>query len=161
MVGESLPEGLAEGAASGRPAARISASASGWSGMRMPTVSRPAVTRSLRPASARLGSTRVSGPGQKRAELFGQRRELDQRFGHREIGDVDDQRIEARAALGLVDLEHGVGIGGVGAEAVDGLGREGDELAGAQDARRNRCKLSVDGAAVGHGALFDKRRGVD
>ena len=46
---------------------------------------------------------------------------------------MDDQRVEARPALGLVDLQHRVGIGGVGAEPVDRLGGEGDELAAAQD----------------------------
>ncbi len=59
-----LPDGLADGAASGTPAARISSSASGWSGTRMPTVSSPAVTISLSSASGRRGSTSVSGPGQ-------------------------------------------------------------------------------------------------
>ncbi len=39
----------------------------GLAGMRTATVSRPAVTRSDRPQSARVGRTKVSGPGQKAA----------------------------------------------------------------------------------------------
>ncbi len=135
VVGDSRPERLAEGAASGRPAARISSSASGWSGMRMPTVSSPAVTISLRPAPGLRRSTSVSGPGQNCGEPPGEGAELDQFLGHFEVGHVDDQRVEARPALGLVDLEHGVGIGGVGAEPVDRLGGEGDDPACPQETR--------------------------
>ena len=42
------------------------------------------------------------------------------------VRDVDDQRVEARATLGGVDPHHGFGIGRVGREPVDGLGRDRD-----------------------------------
>jgi hypothetical protein len=43
--------------------------------------------------------------------------------------------LKLRAALGGEDLRHGGIIAGVGAEAIDGLGREGDEAALAQHGR--------------------------
>ena len=64
-VGEIRPNRLAEGAATGMPAARIRASATGWSGTRRPTVGSPAVT--IPGMWSRLRRTSVSGPGQKRA----------------------------------------------------------------------------------------------
>ena len=42
---------------------------------------------------------------------------------------MDDQRIEARPSLGREDLGDGPVLRRVGAEPVDGLGREGDKLA--------------------------------
>ena len=42
---------------------------------------------------------------------------------------MHDQRIEARPALGLIDPRHGAIRCRVGAKAIDGLGRKGDELA--------------------------------
>ncbi len=42
---------------------------------------------------------------------------------------MDDQRIEVRPALGRKDLGDGPVLRRVGAEPIDGLGREGDELA--------------------------------
>ncbi len=53
---------------------------------------------------------------------------------------MHDQWIEARPALGLVDLQHGIGVGGVGAQPVDRLGGEGDELSGPQQ-RRERGQV--------------------
>ena len=46
----------------GTPAAWINSSASGWAGIRRPTVGNPAVTMSG--TSGHLGTTSVSGPGQ-------------------------------------------------------------------------------------------------
>ena len=62
--------------------------------------------------------------------------ELADRLGRGEVGHVDDQRVEARPALGGVDARDGFGIGGVGGEAVDGLGRHRDRLAGQHQPRR-------------------------
>ena len=42
-------------------------------------------------------------------------------------GDMGDQRIEGRAALGGIDRRHGGGVGGVRRQAVDGLGRQDDQ----------------------------------
>ena len=107
------------------------------------------------PALGALRQDQRQRAGPERGERSGQRRELGDGFGHREIGAVDDQRIEARAALGLVDLEDGVGIGGVGAEAVDGLGGERDDAAGTQDCGevRDFARLCAD---VLHGACLTR-----
>lgn len=51
-------------------------------------------------------------------------------------GQMDDKRVVGRAALGGEDLGHGGRIGGVGAEAVDGLGGESDQPALGQGSRR-------------------------
>ena len=63
-VGEIRPEALADGAASG-PTMRTSACMTACAGQRSAIVSSPAVTSDATGASARRGSTRVSGPGQK------------------------------------------------------------------------------------------------
>jgi hypothetical protein len=55
---------LAEGAAMGREAAWMRARATGWAGTRTATVSSPPVV--MRGTAPARGSTRVSGPGQKR-----------------------------------------------------------------------------------------------
>jgi hypothetical protein len=47
----------------------------------------------------------------------------------RNVGDVHDDRMIGRAALGGVEAPEGVGIGGVAAKAVHGLGGERDEAA--------------------------------
>ena len=49
---------------------------------------------------------------------------------------MDDQRVEGRPALGGEDRRDRAVVAGVGAEAVDGLGREGDERARAQQPGR-------------------------
>ena len=46
------------------------------------------------------------------------------------IGDVDDEGVGWGAAFGVVDFLDGGGVAGVGTEAVDGFGGEGDEVAG-------------------------------
>ncbi len=51
---------------------------------------------------------------------------------------MGDQRIEGGPALGLVEPGDRGRIGGVGAEAIDGLGRERDQPALGQDTRRRR-----------------------
>jgi hypothetical protein len=48
----------------------------------------------------------------------------------RAVGDVDDQRMVLRPALEREDLRDRVVAVGARAEAVDGLGRKRDELAG-------------------------------
>src|SRR5438552_945882 len=63
--GGGAPLGFALGAVTGAPSARTSASATGWPGIRMPTVPVPAVTAFGTVGRAR--STTVSGPGQWRS----------------------------------------------------------------------------------------------
>ena len=62
VVGLGRPERLPLGAAMGQPAARISARAIGWDGMRTATVFSPPVVR--RGTRADFGKISVSGPGQ-------------------------------------------------------------------------------------------------
>ena len=54
----------------------------------------------------------------------------------RQVGDVHDERVAGRALLGPVEAPDGVGVHGVGAEAVNRLGREGHQAALLQGARR-------------------------
>ncbi len=95
------------------------------------------------PLPARAGRTSVSGPGQKRAAsasavAFSSTSAL----GRDKVGDVDDQRIEPRPALGGEDGGDRGRVGRVGGEAIDGLGRQRDDPArlqhrhGAGDAGR-------------------------
>ena len=136
-VGLTAPLRLAEGAAIGRPAARISACATGCAGARIATVSSPAVASSAIGESLARGSTSVSGPGQKRAaSLSAVSFQRTKRLRLAGIEHVADQRIELRPALGLEDRRDRALVGGVAAQAVDRLGREGDELALAQQPRR-------------------------
>ena len=117
--------------------------ATGCAGIRIATVSSPAVARSATAQSGVLGSTSVSGPGQNAsasAVAVGVKTGDLPRRG--EIADMGDQRIEGRPALGLVEAGDRGRIGGIGAEAVDGLGRERDQPALGQATRRR-----------GHGGL--------
>ena len=69
------------------------------------------------------------------------------------IEHVADQRIEPRPSLGLEDRRDRALVGGVGAQAIDRLGREGDEVAAAQQPcrlgdrlcrrRRNRHRAAL------------------
>ncbi len=61
-------------------------------------------------------------------------------LGHGHVGHMGDQRIEARPALDLVDAGDRLRLGGVGGQAIDGFGRNGDGLAAREhvDCRRNR-----------------------
>ena len=85
-------------------------------------------------SSGRRGSTSVSGPGQKRAAsaaralVVGDRHPVERG----RLRQVDDQRVERRPRLHLEDARDRARVEGVGAEAVDGLGGEGDEAAALQ-----------------------------
>ena len=106
-------------------------------GTRTAMLSSPAVASSATGQPAALGSTSVSGPGQNAAAS--RAASASKRASARAaatIGDVGDQRIEGRPALGRVEPRHGLAVGGVGAEPVDRLGRKRDEAAGREAARR-------------------------
>ena len=78
-------------------------------------------------------ATRVSGPGQKAcASRSARSSNAPMRRAGGEVGHMGDQRIEARPALGLVDGGHGARVGRVGGQAIDGLGGQDDQPAGAQ-----------------------------
>ena len=136
-VGLTAPLRLAEGAAIGRPAARISACATGWDGARIATVSSPAVaSREIGEPSLR-GSTSVSGPGQKRAaSLSAVSFQRTKRCASSASSTWLISGLNCGPALGLEDRRDRALVGGVAAQAVDRLGREGDELAVAQQPRR-------------------------
>ena len=143
VVGETWPERFADGATTGRPKAARMSRATGCAGTRTAMVSRPAVASSATGQSARLGSTRVSGPGQNaaasRSAAAIEAREPARGLG---IGHMGDQRIERRPALGVIEARHRLAIGGVGAQPVDGLGRKRDQAAGRKHARGacGRCR---------------------
>ena len=50
----------------------------------------------------------------------------------RGVGDVYDQRVILRAALGGENFFDGFGVGRIGTKAVDGFGRKSNEASGAQ-----------------------------
>ena len=137
VVGDTWPERLADGATTGLPkAARISR-ATVWSGTRTAMVSRPAVASSATGQLAALGRTSVSGPGQnaaasrvasasKRASACAACRSATWAMSG----------LKAGRPLACVEPRDGPPVGRVGAEAVDGLGRKGDEAAGGEHARR-------------------------
>ena len=73
-----------------------------------------------------------------------------------EVRHVDDKRVEARPPFRRVDSRDRFGVGGVGGEAVDGLGRQDDEAAAGQ----GLCGHGVGRAAAGaqaRRALSDTR----
>ena len=83
------------------------------------------MARSATAQSLVFGSTSVSGPGQKAsASAIAVRVEAGNPHRPVDIGDMRDQRIERGPAFGRVEPRNRAGVGGIGAEAVDGLGRE-------------------------------------
>jgi len=68
-----------------------------------------------------------------------------------DIGDMHDQGIEQRTALGSEDRGHRLAIGGVSAQAIDGFGGEGDKPAGFEDAGGLGDACGVGGGDFGLG----------
>ena len=132
-----------------RRSARRMARATGWAGTRIATVSSPAVARS---ATAQSRGFRQHQRQRPRPERLGQPQrggvEPADLPGGGEIADMGDQRIEGRPALGLVEPRDRRGIGGVGAEAVDGLGRERDQPALAQAVTRAAATAASPAARI-------------
>jgi hypothetical protein len=109
-----------------------------------------------------FGDDEGKGAGPEAAgELFGcGGPEEGERAGHGQIGDVDDEGTGRRAALGGEDELDGGGVEGVGAEAVDGFGGEGDELAGAEegDGLRDELRVHAVTGRASRGVLPWRRR---
>ena len=63
---------------------------------------------------------------------------------------MTDQRVESRPFLGGEDGGHGIGVAGIAAQPVNGLGREGDQPAMCQNIDATRHRLAGDGKAVCH-----------
>ena len=89
-------------------------------------------------------------------KLLGLGREIGQPPRHLHVGDMDDQRVEAGPPLGAVDARDRLGIGGIGRQAIDGFGGNGDGLAGADQqgclAKRFRAIAADPG---GKGWIWD------
>ena len=85
------------------------------------------------------------------------RRPLRQRGGRR---DVDDQRVVDRPALHGIEPAHRVRVGGVGAQAVHGLGREGHQPTGSQD-RHRFAHLRRRHGASGRYGVEEPQHGVE
>ncbi len=121
---------------------RSRASATGCAGTRTASVSSPAPASSATGQVTRRGSTMVSGPGQNAAASARRRRCGD--VAERGVGVrvVADQRVEVRPALGGEHGGDGAVGGGVRPQAVDRLGREGDQLTGQQQGRGLRVARS-------------------
>ena len=144
VVGETWPERLAEGATIGLPNAASSVARDRMRPARAPRWCRGRRSQDRRPGSrAAFGSTSVSGPGQKaaasRSASHRTRASAPRRVGVRHMR---DQRVEARPALGGIKPRDRLAVGGIGAEAVDRLGRERDEAARGQDARRGFDRIA-------------------
>ena len=84
---------------------------------------------------ARHNQRQRAGP-----EAFGQLegRGVENAFGSglSKRGDMGNQRVELRAAFGGIERGNGRGLGGIRAQAIDGLGRKTDKPAGAQQGAR-------------------------
>ena len=68
---------------------------------------------------------------------------------------MHDQGIEARPSLDLENRCHGLVVGGIGAQPVDGFGRERHEFACAQQIRG-----LLDHLVAGGAARFEFYRGI-
>ena len=65
------------------------------------------------------------------------------------VGNMHDQGVEQRAPLGGENRGHGFAVGGVGAQPVNRLSREGDKAAILQDAGGLRNPGGVGGGDFG------------
>ena len=131
VVGETWPDRLAEGATTGPPNARRKSPA--------PPDAREPGSRSYRARRWRdrppsqspvFGSTSVSGPGQNAsasASAVASKRAI-RRAALRSLTWAISG-LKDGPALGLVEPRDGGGIGGVGSEPIDGLGRKRDQPA--------------------------------
>ena len=153
-VGLIRPERFADGAAIGRPTRREQVP-----GERMRRNPKAQACRAPRGRDRETvqvggaGTTRVRGPGQNASASFAAAPlNTALRLRRLRVGNVRDQRVEARAVLGGVDLGYGLRVGRVGAEAVDGLGRKRDEAACAQDRGGPGQPGTVGGQSLGRAA---------
>ena len=135
-VGLTWPERLAEGATTGRRDGLEQAARQGCAGTRNATLASPARARSQTVVGGRGRDDERQGTGPEGASER-ERRLVEAPFGasRLEARHMRDQRIEFRPALRRVERGDGARVRRVGAEPVDGLGREGDEAAAAQEGR--------------------------
>ena len=108
----------------GRALASISASATGWEGTRAATVGSPPVVTSGTRFRARQDKGQRPGPEARRGLRRSRRHARGDALERGHTRQVDDQRVAPRPLLGFEDArDRGAGQR-VGAEPVDGLGRE-------------------------------------
>ena len=108
------------------------------------------MTSGWMPLPGRCGSTSVSGPGQNAcASLFDSGSNRAMRSAIAMIGDMGDQRVEARPALGFEDARHADAVGGVAGQPVDGFRRDGDDIAALEQRQRPLHRLA-DGKYFSH-----------
>ena len=131
VVGETWPDRLADGATTGPPKARRMASADRVGGHPDRDGVEPGggeigdrAIRRFRAAPASADPARTPRPARWRWRI----KPADS-LGGGEVADMGDQRIEGGPALGLVKPGNRGRVGGVGAEAINGLGRERDQPA--------------------------------
>ena len=115
--------------------------ATGCAGTRTATLSSPAVASSRRRSPAASAAPGSGVPARRRRRGARRRHRRRRPRAPRPGRHVGDQRIERGPALGGIEPRDRLAVAGVGAEPVDGLGREGDEAAGREAARRPpRCR---------------------
>ena len=160
VVGETWPERLADGATTGLPSARMMPRATAWSGTRTAMLSSPAVASSAtgQPAVSSAPASAVPARTPRQAASPPHRTPR----GVRAAAMSDTCAISGlngRPSLGGVKARHGLAVGGVGAEAVDRLGRKRDQPARGEAARRFRDGVVVRGKDAGRelgGHLLDR-----
>ena len=90
---------------------------------------------------AALAAPASAAPARTRRRAAPRRHRSGRAAARRQIRDMGDQRIEGRPAFGGVEPRDGLAVGRVGAEPVDGLGREGDQAAGGEARAPRRRSL--------------------
>ena len=137
VVGLTRPKRFADGAAMPPPNASSNASATGWSGTRRPTVGATAGRR-VGDAVGPLAQHERERTGPERRAPARARRRVRRCAYSSSVGagrDVHDHRMVGGSALHAVQPAQRVGVRGVGAEPVHGLGRERDESRRARSTR--------------------------
>ncbi len=110
-----------------------------WAGTRTATVSSSRGRKLRHRASFRFRQHQRQWPRPERFRERGRHRvEPGNPARGSEIADMRDQGIERRPPLGLVQMGDRGRVGGVGAEPVDGLGRERHQAAFCEHAGRRR-----------------------
>ncbi len=69
---------------------------------------------------------------------------------------MGDQRVEARAALGLKNAGDANAIGGIAGQSVDGLRRDGDDIAALKQRQRPLHRFA-DGKYLSHSSPHRRR----
>ena len=102
-----------------------------------------ALRRHLR--AARHDDGQRAGAERRHEQLCPLRHLADEAGQHLRAGDVDDQGVILRAALGHKDFCHSFPIAGIGCDAVDRLRGQGHQLAAPQQRSRFRDALALGG----------------